>query len=104
MILDKRNGIESDKSKDDANDVRSVETASKNQGSRFIDTARELGVDEDEATFEEKLARLGKHKPKKNDMPSETDSTYTVQREGRQRIPGYRNPQWIWAGQENLWL
>jgi hypothetical protein len=34
------------------------------QHKRFIETARELGCDEDEAAFEEKLRRIGTVKPK----------------------------------------
>lgn len=33
------------------------------QSRRFIETARELECDEDEATFEEKLRRIAKAKP-----------------------------------------
>jgi hypothetical protein len=36
---------------------------SKEQSKRFIDTARELGCDEDEAAFEEKLKRIATAKP-----------------------------------------
>jgi hypothetical protein len=32
------------------------------QSRRFIETARELGCDEDEATFDEKLKRIAKAK------------------------------------------
>ena len=46
------------------------------QSKKFIDKARELGVDEDEAAFDEKLKRLAKTKPKKkapfNESRSET--------------------------------
>jgi hypothetical protein len=34
------------------------------QSRRFIETARELGCDEDEAAFEEKLKRIATAKPK----------------------------------------
>jgi hypothetical protein len=34
------------------------------QGKRFIETARELGCDEDEAAFDEKLKRIATVKPK----------------------------------------
>jgi hypothetical protein len=34
------------------------------QRERFIQAARELGADEDEATFKTKLAAIGKRKPK----------------------------------------
>ena len=36
---------------------------SKSQRDRFIETARELGCDEDEAAFREKLGKLAKAKP-----------------------------------------
>jgi len=36
------------------------------QSRRFIETARELGYDEDEAAFEEKLKRIATAKPKLN--------------------------------------
>jgi hypothetical protein len=34
------------------------------QADRFIETARELGCDEDEAAFEEKLKRIATAKPR----------------------------------------
>ena len=34
------------------------------QSQKFIDKARELGVDEDEAAFDEKLAAIAGQKPK----------------------------------------
>ena len=34
------------------------------QRDRFIEMARELGSDEDEAAFKEKLAVIARHKPK----------------------------------------
>lgn len=36
----------------------------KDQRQRFIETARELGCDEDEAAFDEKLKRIATVKPK----------------------------------------
>ena len=33
------------------------------QGNMFIKAARELGCDEDEAHFEEKLKKIARHKP-----------------------------------------
>ena len=36
----------------------------KPQSERFIETARELGCDEDEAAFDEKLKRIATVKPK----------------------------------------
>jgi hypothetical protein len=35
----------------------------KQQSERFIEIARELGCDEDEAAFDEKLRRIAKAKP-----------------------------------------
>jgi hypothetical protein len=37
----------------------------KSQRERFIEAARELGCDEDEAAFEEKLKKIAGHKPAK---------------------------------------
>ena len=37
----------------------------KSQSEGFIDTARELGCDEDEAAFEEKLKRIATVKPRR---------------------------------------
>ena len=34
------------------------------QSQRFMETARELGCDEDEAAFEDKLRRIARQKPK----------------------------------------
>lgn len=39
------------------------------QSQRFIEAARELGADDDEATFKAKLAVIGKHKPKDKPEP-----------------------------------
>jgi hypothetical protein len=39
------------------------------QSQRFIKAARELGCDEDEAHFEEKLKKVARHKPP-SDAPS----------------------------------
>ena len=39
--------------------------ADKTQRERFIETARELGCDEDEAAFDEKLRRIASAKPKR---------------------------------------
>jgi hypothetical protein len=41
----------------------------KDQRQRFIETARELGCDEDEAAFEEKLKRIATAKPKSLPKP-----------------------------------
>ena len=35
----------------------------KTQSERFIEMARELGCDEDEAAFREKLGQIARHKP-----------------------------------------
>lgn len=37
------------------------------QSRRFVETARELGCDEDEAAFDEKLKRIATAKPKPRD-------------------------------------
>jgi hypothetical protein len=42
------------------------------QRQRFIETARELGCDEDEAAFEEKLKRIATAKPKPKSKPQKT--------------------------------
>ena len=41
----------------------------RNQGDRFIETARQLGVDEDEGRFLEKLAVIARQKPKDPPKP-----------------------------------
>ncbi len=43
------------------------------QSQKFIDKARELGVDEDEAAFDEKVAAIArqKPKPKKDEAPDD---------------------------------
>jgi hypothetical protein len=40
------------------------------QHKRFIETARELGCDEDEAAFDEKLRRIATIKPKSKPAPN----------------------------------
>ncbi|MFD1623917.1 hypothetical protein [Azospirillum griseum] len=40
------------------------EKSSTGQHQKFMDAARELGCDEDEAAFEDKLRRIAKVKPK----------------------------------------
>ena len=49
------------------------QTKPNKQSSKFIDKARELGVDEDEAAFDEKLAAIAgqKPKPKKDEAPND---------------------------------
>ena len=39
------------------------------QHERFVEAARKLGTDEDEAAFKEKLGVIARQKPKKGDMP-----------------------------------
>lgn len=41
----------------------------KDQHERFIETARKLGCDEDEAAFDEKLKRIVTPKPQKQKAP-----------------------------------
>lgn len=41
----------------------------KSQSERFIEAARELGCDEDEATFKAKLAVIARQKPKHEPEP-----------------------------------
>lgn len=43
----------------------------KSQRDRFIEGARELGADDDEATFKAKLAVIGKQRPK--DKPEDKE-------------------------------
>ena len=40
------------------------------QHARFIETARALGCDEDEAAFDEKLKVIARHKPKGEPEPA----------------------------------
>ena len=40
------------------------------QSRRFIETARQLGCDEDEKAFDEKLKKIATAKPSKNQNPS----------------------------------
>jgi hypothetical protein len=42
---------------------------SADQGKRFIETARELGCDEDEAAFDEKLRRIATAKVQRRESP-----------------------------------
>jgi hypothetical protein len=43
--------------------------ASKSQAERFIETARALGADEDEAAFKAKLAQIARAAPKDEPKP-----------------------------------
>ncbi len=43
------------------------------QRDRFIETARQLGADEDEATFKAKLATIAKQKPKDTESSAKGD-------------------------------
>lgn len=45
--------------------IRAQKATPKTQGNRFIDKAREIGCDEDEKAFDDKLRRIAKAKPKK---------------------------------------
>lgn len=45
-------------------------TDKKSQKQKFIDKAKELGCDEDEKTFDDKLRRIAKQKPKE-DKPAD---------------------------------
>lgn len=47
-------------------DSKKVQSKPKQQD-RFIETARQLGCDEDEDAFKEKLKRIAKAKPKKKE-------------------------------------
>jgi hypothetical protein len=47
-------------------------TSGSDQHKRFIETARELGCDEDEAAFDEKLKRIATAKPKSRGLRSAT--------------------------------
>jgi hypothetical protein len=52
-----------------------VEKISKaDQHRRFIETARELGCDEDEAAFDEKLKRIATGKAKTKTSPAQTEA------------------------------
>jgi hypothetical protein len=44
-------------------------SSNKPQNERFIEAARELGCDEDEAAFDEKLRRIATAKPKPKREP-----------------------------------
>jgi len=44
----------------------------KSQSERFIETARQLGCDEDEAAFREKLGQIAKAKPKDESPKSDS--------------------------------
>lgn len=44
--------------------MMSSEVRSPSQRDRFIEAARKLGCDEDEAAFDEKLKVIARHKPK----------------------------------------
>lgn len=43
------------------------------QSRKFIETARQLGCDEDEAAFNEKLKRIARQKPRPPDAPAPKD-------------------------------
>ena len=46
-------------------ELNAILERAKSQSARFKEAARELGCDEDEASFDEKLRRIGKAKPQK---------------------------------------
>ena len=46
----------------------------KSQRARFIETARQLGADEDEAAFDTKLAVIARQKPKSDIEPHGLDN------------------------------
>jgi hypothetical protein len=50
--------------KDESGKSPKEPSSSAEQQQRFIETARELGCDEDEAAFDEKLKRIATVKPK----------------------------------------
>ena len=49
------------------------EEPAKSQCDRFIEMARELGSDEDEAAFKAKLALIAQHKLKDSEKATEND-------------------------------
>jgi hypothetical protein len=48
--------------------------ACENQSQRFVEAARELGCDEDESYFEEKLKKVARHKSPDGTPPPETEN------------------------------
>jgi len=44
--------------------AKATKNTEKTQSQKFIDKARELGCDEDEKAFDDKLRRIAKQKPK----------------------------------------
>jgi len=53
------------------------------QSQRFIEAARELGCDEDESHFEEKLKKIARHKPPKDREDGAPRSIANPRKEGR---------------------
>jgi hypothetical protein len=53
--------------------IDSLESGARTQRERFIETARSLECDEDEATFKAKLAVIARQKPKAADAPKPKD-------------------------------
>ncbi len=51
-----------------------MRTDYKSQRDRFIEAARELGCDEDEARFKAKLAAIARQKPKKDEPETPEDT------------------------------
>ena len=56
------------KSKDKVMEQPKHSLASSKQKDRFVEAARQLGADEDEAAFKAKLAQIARQKPK-GDVP-----------------------------------
>lgn len=54
----------------------------KSQRQKFIDKARELGCDEDEAAFERKLRHIAKHQP---DKPTDKETPSSESHTPRKR-------------------
>lgn len=50
--------------------ARKTDSNDKSQGTRFLETARALGTDEDEAAFKAKLAVIARQKPKDDAAPT----------------------------------
>lgn len=65
--------------------VRPKQKAGKTQSERFIEAARALGCDEDEAAFDEKLKRIAQAKPKPKDQAGSGGLSEGAPRGGRPR-------------------
>jgi hypothetical protein len=51
--------------------------AQKSQSDKFKDTARELGCDEDEARWDERLRRVAKQRPPQEPSQSKDDPSFS---------------------------